>query len=68
MKVAEQRMQITGVDYELAVRDEATGYFGTWFCRKCWVGGVKYDLRAEIGEAMAQAECGALLHHESKHN
>jgi|688.fasta_scaffold1857263_2 hypothetical protein len=67
MKVAEHTKQIDGIDYEIAVRDEESGYFGSWFCRKCWKGGVKYDLLPSIDAALAQAENGASLHHEKKH-
>ena len=67
MKVAEHIKQLDGIEYELAARDESTGYFGSWFCRTCWRGGVKYDLLPTIEEALAQAECGMLLHHEAEH-
>ena len=67
MKVAQHTIQIDGIDYELTVRDENPGYFGAWFCCKCWLGGVKYDLLPIIGDAMAQAESGASLHHENNH-
>ena len=67
MKVAQRIKRIDGIDYELAVRDEILGYFGSWFCRKCWEGGVKYDLLPSINDALAQAESGACLHHQKKH-
>jgi hypothetical protein len=67
MKAAERIKQIDGVEYELAVRDEITGYFGSWFCRKCWLGGVKYDLLPTVDDAMTQAEHGAITHHEAAH-
>jgi len=68
MKVAERVKQIDSVDYELAVRDEIAGYFGSWFCRECWQGGVKYELLPNADDAMAQAERGAEQHHASEHN
>jgi len=67
MKTAEQIKTIDGVEYELAVRDETTGYFGTWFCRTCWRGGVKYDLVRSPDEAMRDAERGATYHHKNEH-
>lgn len=67
MKVSEQTQAIGGVEYELAVRDESTGYFGSWFCRACWKGGVKYDLLPKIDDALAEAELGAMVHHEAEH-
>lgn len=67
MKVAEHIRQIDGIDYEIAVRDELSGYYGSWFCRKCWEGGVKYDLLPSIEAAIEVAETGAFRHHETKH-
>jgi hypothetical protein len=67
MKVAEHTKQIDGIDYEIAVRDEVSGFFGSWFCGKCWMGGVKYESLPSIEAAMAQAENGATVHHEQKH-
>lgn len=67
MKVVERIKQFDGIDYELAVRDGISGYYGSWFCRKCWEGGVKYDLLPGIDDALAQAESDAYLHHENKH-
>jgi len=67
MKTAERIHQIEEVEYELAVRDESTGYFGSWFCRACWKGGVVYDLMPSVNDAMTQAEQRANDHHESAH-
>ena len=68
MKTIEHIKTIGGIEYELAVRDETTGYFGTWFCRHCHTGGVKYELLPEIRDALMQAERGAIAHHESEHS
>lgn len=67
MKAAEQIKTIDDVEYEFAVRDETTGYFGTWFCRACWRGGVEHDLLPSIDEAMTDAERRATIHHENEH-
>ena len=67
MKVAVLNRLIYGVEYELAVRDEAGGYFATWFCRACWKGGVQYNLLPTITEAMADAEQRVIEHHKTEH-
>lgn len=67
MKTVERIKQIDGVEYELAVRDETTGYFGSWFCRKSCQGGVRYDLLPTVDDAMTQAELGAIGHREAEH-
>ena len=58
---------IDGIEYELAARDESTGYFGSWFCRQCNVGSVNYDLLPEVRDALMQAERGAIAHHDAAH-
>ena len=68
MKASEQVKTIDGVDYEFAVRDVTTGYFGTWFCRSCWRGGLQYDLMPSIDDAITDAERRAIEHHESEHS
>ena len=68
MKVSQQTKVIDGQEYELAVRDESTGYFGSWFCRQCSSGGVEYDLLLTIDDAFAQAERGAMAHHKAEHS
>ena len=67
MKTAERIHQIEEFEYELSVRDESTGYFGSWFCRACWKGGVVYDIMPSVSDAMTQAEELAIAHHESAH-
>ena len=67
-KVVKQFKQIGGVDFELTVRDESTGYFGAWFCRECWRGGVKYELLPNVDDALVQAGEGAMHHHVSEHS
>ena len=67
MKTPEKIKMIDGIEYELAVRDESTGYFGSWFCRRCHAGGVKYDLFPEIRDALTEAERGAIAHHDAEH-
>ena len=67
MKATKQIKEIDGVEYELAVRNESNGYFGSWFCRACWKGGVRYDLLPTINDAFLQAERGAMRHHEAEH-
>ena len=67
MKVSEHTEQFDGVEYELAVRDETTGYFGSWFCRACRTGGVKYDLVSTIDDALAEARRLSLVHHRCEH-
>jgi hypothetical protein len=67
MKTAERIHQIEEVEYDLSVRYESAGYFGSWFCRECWKGGVVYDLMPSVNDAMTQAEQRAIAHHESAH-
>ena len=68
MPKSKHTKMIDGIEYELAVRDESTGYFGSWFCRDCHVGGVKYDLLPEVRDALMQAERGAIAHHDAEHS
>ena len=68
MKVSQQTKLIDGQEYELAVREESPGYFGSWFCSQCSSGGVKYDLLRTIDDAFAQAERGAMAHHQAEHS
>ncbi|TWT73083.1 hypothetical protein [Allorhodopirellula solitaria] len=67
MKESEHTEQIDGVQYELVVRDESTGYFGSWFCRECRTGGAKYDLVSTIDDALAEARRLSLVHHRCEH-
>ena len=67
MKATERIKMIDGIEYELAVRDERTGYFGSWFCRRCNAGCVDYDLLPEICDALAESERRAIEHHEAQH-
>lgn len=67
MKVASKFKQISGVEFELTVRDESAGYFGAWFCRNCMHGGVDYQLLPSVDDAMSRAEQDALQHVETSH-
>lgn len=67
MIASEHTEQRDGVQYELTVRDEVTGYFGSWFCRECRTGGVNYHLFGTIDEAFAEARRLSLVHHRCEH-
>jgi hypothetical protein len=67
MAVARKMLSIGGIEYELQVRDELTGYYGACFCRACHEGRVRYDLVPSVKAAFQQAEAYAKLHHAEKH-
>ena len=60
--------RIDSVDYVLRVREGPTGWFGMYFCKCCWKGGVKYDPQLPTVElALSDAKERAVQHHTTKH-
>jgi hypothetical protein len=67
MIVEKEDMSLDGIAYEITVRDEVMGYFGAWFCKSCWRGGVKYELLPHITQAIEEAKGRANAHHSQIH-
>jgi hypothetical protein len=68
MVIHREDVHLDGIVYELTGRDEVTGYFGAWFCKSCWQGGVKYQLFPVITQAVEDAKDRAKAHHSQMHN
>jgi hypothetical protein len=68
MVVHIENLSRDGIVYEVTVRDEVTGYYGAWFCKNCWRGGVKYELFPTITQAIEDATGRAKTHHSQSHN
>ena len=67
MVVLSEELSKGNATYELSVRDEVTGYYGAWFCRTCWLGGVNYELTPAIADALEWARAAAIEHHDATH-
>jgi hypothetical protein len=63
-----QDLVLGSVTYELRVREDHGGHFyGTCFCRTCWEGRVRYEMRATAEEALDDAVGFANQHHDEVH-
>ena len=67
MVAHKEDMPLDGIVYEITVRDEVMGYYGAWFCKSCWRGGVKYELLPLIAQATEEAKTRAESHHSRTH-
>ena len=68
MPIAQEKMILGDIVYELSVRDGSIRYYGGFFCKACWEGRVKYDpLLPTANEAMSNAQQRATAHHLDIH-
>ena len=70
MPLHAENILIDGITYELSVREgepDCGQYFGACFCKVCWKGEIRYDLKPTIGDAREAGRVLAHWHHSQVH-